>query len=119
VPAGAQDLGPLRRAVAAAAERFGSTAPADDVRLMVGELLANAVVHAGGFGEVTVSSSPGRVRVTVTDTDERLPRPRRARSIQPGGRGLNIVAALADRWGAETCAGRKAVWFETPAAAHP
>jgi anti-sigma regulatory factor (Ser/Thr protein kinase) len=55
-----------------------------------------------------------RLRVWVTDASDTLPEPRVASPDDESGRGLALVAALADDWGAaprEHGIG-KAVWFE-------
>ncbi|MFE5207211.1 ATP-binding protein [Streptomyces sp. NPDC056600] len=98
---------------------YGSDA-SDAVCLVTAELAANAVTHGlvpGRDFRLSLLRLPGRVRVEVTDArPERLPRePRLAPSAAPGGRGLLLVAACADRWGHEVrdvCA--KTVWAEVP-----
>ncbi|MEU1506936.1 ATP-binding protein [Kitasatospora sp. NPDC005748] len=94
----------------------------DDVLLLVSELLANAVLHAGGARELVLHTAPARLRIEVTDASPDLPRPREPRAPGlPGGHGLNIVAKLADRWGADSHADGKSVWLEidTPRPAAP
>jgi len=85
--------------------------------LLVSELATNAVRHAGGRPfEVTVRqlSEPDRVWCGVTDTDPGQPMLRSPSVTDEHGRGLRLVGALADRWGAhrrrDTDA--KTVWFE-------
>ncbi|MBV8462080.1 MAG: ATP-binding protein, partial [Acidimicrobiales bacterium] len=54
------------------------------------------------------------VRVEVSDADERRPSVRWPDPAEPRGRGLQIVNALADRWGVEAWADGKVgktVWF--------
>ncbi|MET8249472.1 ATP-binding protein [Streptomyces sp. NPDC005202] len=56
----------------------------------------------------------GSLRIAVTDANEALPQPRRpSPDDESGGRGLTLVAALADEWGAEprACGIGKTVWF--------
>ncbi|MEU9044284.1 MULTISPECIES: ATP-binding protein [unclassified Kitasatospora] len=94
----------------------------DDVLLLVSELLANAVLHAGGVEELVLHAVPARLRIEVTDASPNLPHPRDPRALGlPGGHGLHIVAKLADRWGADPCAVGKSVWLEidTPHPAAP
>ena len=85
-----------------------------NVRLLVSELVANAVRHAGAGGDgqirVTARTGPQRVHVEVSDDGEGFD----WRSLPPngdGGRGLPLVAALADRWGL-TFEGGTTAWFE-------
>ncbi|MGW0498475.1 ATP-binding protein [Streptomyces sp. NPDC003007] len=79
----------------------------DAVALIVAELAANAVTHGrvpGRDFELRLSLVGGSVRVEVTDTHSGPPSPPGPRGVaRPGsldehGRGLVLVAALADRW---------------------
>ena len=87
-----------------------------DVRLLVSELVTNAVRHANlGAGDVIVLVVDSRnhgVRVEVHDPGggfvPRAPAPDPAR---PSGWGLYLVAELADRWGVDSDE-RTLVWFE-------
>ncbi|MEW2634895.1 ATP-binding protein [Streptomyces sp. NPDC048389] len=76
----------------------------DTVGLLVAELAANAVTHGrvpGRDFELRLTCQPRTSRIEVSDTrGERRP-PARAAVPPPladGGRGLLLVAALADRW---------------------
>lgn len=80
----------------------------DAVTLVAAELCANAVRHGHVAGRdfrlrLTVTPATRTVRIEVTDTrGESLPRiPATATDDGEGGRGLLLVAALADRWGWE------------------
>jgi anti-sigma regulatory factor (Ser/Thr protein kinase) len=92
------------------------------VTLVVAELAANAVQHGRVRGRdfrVRLILRDGyaggdAVRVEVSDgRTERLPVLREPGDGE-GGRGLLLVAALADRWGTDLCAGGtyKVVWAE-------
>jgi len=86
----------------------------DAVTVMVSELAANCVVHAGTEFEVCVHRSPSSVRVEVTDGSSTQPALQAAKPDDLKGRGVFIVDALADDWGVSTApAGRegKTVWF--------
>jgi len=85
---------------------------ADDVRLVASELVTNALVHAGTAFVVTLRGTPGRVLLTVRDGSSVLPvRPPAGPALEPGGRGLAIVAELSDEWGVVRVPGReKSVW---------
>ncbi|MCX4906035.1 ATP-binding protein [Streptomyces sp. NBC_00878] len=86
--------------------------------LLLSELMTNAYRHA--------KVSPGReiwarcvldadrLRVSVTDASETYPAPRQASPDDESGRGLSLVVALADKWGANLrdCGIGKTVWFE-------
>ncbi|MGY0069236.1 ATP-binding protein [Streptomyces sp. QTS137] len=78
----------------------------DTVELVVAELAANAVTHGrvpGRDAELRLSRSAdgARVRVEVSDVrGERLPVPAPDDGpLAEGGRGLTLVAALAEEWG--------------------
>lgn len=90
----------------------------DAAALIVAELAANAVVHGrvpGRAFELGLLLRPGVLRIEVTDTRADK-RPALASTPPPdaeSGRGLLLVAALADRWGVEEGASpRKTVWGE-------
>lgn len=75
----------------------------DDARLVVSELVGNAVRHASpidpGVMLVDWHREDDALALSVTDGGARtLPRQRRARTDETGGRGLAIVDALAERW---------------------
>ena len=87
-----------------------------DVRLLVTELVANSVRHAGldASDHITVmlELSLSRVRVEVRDPGEGFAFPLREQTRDSeGGRGLQIVAAISNRWGIERSS-PIAVWFE-------
>jgi anti-sigma regulatory factor (Ser/Thr protein kinase) len=76
----------------------------DDIRLLVSELVTNAVRHAGGprGGEVTldVTIESSSLHVEVTDPGTGFdPQPRDDEMSRPGGWGLYLVDRIADRWG--------------------
>lgn len=84
------------------------------VELMVSELAANCVVHAAIDFEVSIARKDDVVRVEVTDTAGGQPSVQWPDPLQPKGRGLQIVSALADQWGVEPSpdgAPGKTVWF--------
>ncbi|MFE9427412.1 ATP-binding protein [Kitasatospora sp. NPDC006697] len=95
---------------------------AQDVLLLVAELVANAVMHAGGPLELALRASEGTLRVEVSDSSPVLPAAREPHLPGvPGGHGLFIVQRTARRWGAEPHGRGKTVWAETAvpgAAAH-
>ncbi|MCE7081992.1 ATP-binding protein [Streptomyces sp. ST2-7A] len=101
----------------------------ENAALVVTELVTNAVVHGGdgtpgGDFHLRLELAVLRevLRVEVTDAaGERLPDPGAARSPgkwEEGGRGLVLVAAVADRCGVKRGETGKTVWAElsqTPA----
>lgn len=95
---------------------WGLHGAADAARLVVTELVTNAVKHARGRFRVTVTRVAGGVRIAVTDTSPYLPMPRTSDpSVATGGRGMHLVAALSATWGTRTHDGGKTVWADLPA----
>jgi anti-sigma regulatory factor (Ser/Thr protein kinase) len=93
----------------------------EDIRLLVSELVTNAVRHAGGprGGEVAVDVTvePSSVRVEVADPGAGFdPQPRDDEMTRPGGWGLYLVDRIADRWGVVRNHMNR-VWFELDRAA--
>jgi anti-sigma regulatory factor (Ser/Thr protein kinase) len=92
-----------------------SSAP-DDVRLtaalLTSELVANAVLHGAGDVIVTLQRQPGAVRVEVADASPQLPEVKHYGEEAATGRGLRVLSALADTWGAGRRHHGKVVWFE-------
>lgn len=96
-------------AIVPSARRFvrgvlAGTPRADDLELIACELITNSILHtpAGGGGEFTVSvlTGAGWARVEVSDAGTGQWHPREAiGSDDEYGRGLAIVAALADKFG--------------------
>jgi anti-sigma regulatory factor (Ser/Thr protein kinase) len=85
-----------------------------DARLLVSELIANAVEHVVEAGEIElrIDVDALRLRVEVLDPGPGFtPVPRRAGDPKDSGWGLHFMAQVADRWAADR-AGRGRVWFE-------
>jgi anti-sigma regulatory factor (Ser/Thr protein kinase) len=108
-----------RAARAFVSEVLGPGHPCGDVAvLLVSEIFGNSVRHSGSGapGEtVTVAVIAGDdvVRVEVTDRAGRgTPKLRPVGRDAEGGRGLQLVAGLATRWGWRRRGGRTVTWFE-------
>lgn len=90
----------------------------DDAALLVSELFGNSVQYgrSAAPGEtitVTVRAGNGVVRVEVTDrSGAGVPVLQLAGRDAEGGRGLQLVAGLAARWGWRQCGERTMTWFE-------
>ncbi len=89
---------------------------ADDAALLASELVSNAIRHAAALpsGHLVVDwdiDATG-VRIQVADGgSDRQPAVRQTNLDDTSGRGLAIVAALADDWGVEpNAAGGTTVW---------
>ena len=86
---------------------------ATDAESIFAEVAANAVRHGRGRVTVTVQVLRGAVRCHVRDASWR--RPQRLTGWYPEleeGRGMVIIAALADDWGVRRRLLGKTVWFE-------
>ncbi|MEV4562016.1 ATP-binding protein [Kitasatospora sp. NPDC049285] len=86
---------------------------AEDVLLIVSELVTNAALHAGGPVELRLRHLPAGLRVEVSDLSPEPPvlRSRRDPSV-PGGYGLRVVALLSWAWGSSPEEVGKIVWSE-------
>jgi anti-sigma regulatory factor (Ser/Thr protein kinase) len=81
--------------------------------LLVSELVTNAIRYGGSRAVLEATAPGGLLRVAVRDDNPDLPVVGRHPSLTAeGGRGLLLVATLADDWGVESVDGGKAVWFE-------
>lgn len=80
--------------------------------LLVSELATNALVHGKGQVELRLRLTRDRLVVECEDGGHHLPRRRQAGVDDEGGRGLLLVSALSDRWGARLTDDGKVVWAE-------
>ncbi|MEU7567686.1 ATP-binding protein [Streptomyces fradiae] len=97
---------------AAAADR---RAAAEDVLLVVSELVTNACLHAEGPDELRVTLHEKVLRLEVEDRGAGEPAPRTPhRAGRPGGHGMFIVQRLCRDWGVARNgeAPGKTVWAE-------
>ncbi|MCW7940869.1 hypothetical protein AAW14_01045 [Streptomyces hygroscopicus] len=83
----------------------------DDARLLLSEVLTNAVQHAQGPVGVHVCRTDTDLTVEVSDRSPHLPQPRLAAEDEESGRGLLLVRALADDWGVRPTDYGKTTWF--------
>ncbi|MCX4775910.1 ATP-binding protein [Streptomyces sp. NBC_01264] len=95
------------------ADEDESAEAADDVLLLVSEVVANACMHTSGPVCLLLHCTPERLRIEVTDPSPVMPLYRfPADPARPGGHGLLIVERLAGAWGADPVDGGKCVWVE-------
>lgn len=85
----------------------------ESVQIMVSELATNCIRHTPNGFELSVELTEEAIRVEVSDRGDGVPAQQNPPPTQPSGRGLRIVAALADDWGVTPApAGKgKTVWF--------
>jgi anti-sigma regulatory factor (Ser/Thr protein kinase) len=108
------------KARAVADEWYLSQHIADSLEWVVAEPVTNAVIHGratrGSHVVVAYHLDDGLLRVEVRDTADGLPRLLSPappdREIPLSGRGLRIVASLADSWGVTPRVIGKSVWAE-------
>ncbi|WP_055529404.1 ATP-binding protein [Streptomyces graminilatus] len=118
VPAHPSCAARVRRTVTEHLTRWHLCHLLDEAVLATSELFANAVRHAGTAPADSIAlvleHTEGELRVTLSDPSPLLPRPRTPDTAAESGRGLAIVAALADDWGtapADPGTPGKKVWF--------
>jgi anti-sigma regulatory factor (Ser/Thr protein kinase) len=92
---------------------------AETLILLISELVTNAVVHTGCPAVLRMvyrcpmqEPRRGTVRVEVADVSDHPPALRRAGRNETGGRGLELVDGLADRWGWRPEGSGKQIWCE-------
>lgn len=116
---------PLGRSVATARsfvrdtlQGWGFADIIDDAVVLTSELVTNAVVHAGTSADVLCLRTDDGVRVEVADRYPEREVPLQGSAVtmgspdREGGRGLQLCAALAGRWGVEYTPTQKHVWFQ-------
>ncbi|MET7906939.1 ATP-binding protein [Streptomyces avermitilis] len=95
-------------------------AAAEDVLLVVSELVTNACLHAEGPDDLLISCDNKVLRIEVSDKGAGQPAPRTPhRAGRPGGHGMFIVQRLCLDWGVVRTSGAagKTVWAELGAPA--
>ncbi|MFF5969770.1 ATP-binding protein [Streptomyces collinus] len=95
-------------------------AAAEDVLLVVSELVTNACLHAEGPDQLRITCDNKVIRVEVADRGTGQPAPRTPhRAGRPGGHGMFIVQRLCLDWGVVRTPGvsGKTVWAELGAPA--
>ncbi|KUL54910.1 protein phosphatase [Streptomyces sp. NRRL F-4489] len=118
-PAGTAEV---RSAVRRTLDQWRAGAVTHDVEVAASELIANALTHTESGALVSVELLPGappRIRLEVEDRSSQWPRRRRPGETATSGRGLLLVEALSDRWGAEPRGSGKALWCEFTVPAGP
>lgn len=111
-PPGSYSASAARRFVTATLHGWGRDDLTYVAVLLVGELVANVVLHAGTAFDVVIYSSDQRVRVEVCDSATQLPTRKHYSVTSTTGRGLMLVEDLAASWGVQPTADGKYVWFE-------
>lgn len=90
------------------------TGTADEAELVVSELVTNALLHTGSPAALTLRHEVAdRVLcVGVEDSSTQHPQPRESGEDATGGRGMHIVAMVAQRWWVAPRGEGKTVWAD-------
>ncbi|MGE7384063.1 ATP-binding protein [Streptomyces sp. NPDC004126] len=116
-------IGQVRRIISAQLRHWQLDPLIDRAALGVTELLSNVHRHAQPDKVCTVEIELrlGRLTVSVHDSDPRLPVRRIADDLETCGRGLALVEAVSEAWGARSRPDGpgKVVWFSMRAAPAP
>lgn len=119
VPHTAASAALVRQRLAAELTAAGAAdAVIDDAKIVVTELVANAIRHGTALaGDVAVAWEFANGTVTIRITDgggTRHPTLVHAGPEQSSGRGLSIVDTLSSGWGVDEADGRTTVWASLP-----
>ena len=104
----------VRRFVSHVLSAWGEDDLQADVALVTSEMATNSVVHAKSPFRARVDRTDDVIRVTIEDTGHGHAEPRAATLEDLDGRGVQIIDALAHRWGSDVMVGGKTVWAEFP-----
>ncbi|MFJ2722201.1 SpoIIE family protein phosphatase, partial [Streptomyces sp. NPDC087437] len=101
-----------RQNAAAQLTTWGLTHAAFITELIVSELVTNAIRYGKPPVQLRMIHHNTTLICEVSDTSSTTPHMRRARVYDEGGRGLLLVAQLADRWGTRHTPTGKTIWAE-------
>lgn len=103
-----------RLLVTAALSTWGIEELVDAAKLVVDELLTNAIDHTRcRTARIAIRRiADDRVRISVADTSRDVPDMSNPRQDSEDGRGLVLVDALSDQWGYDRHRTWKVVWAE-------
>jgi len=113
VPSAAESVAGVRRFATNVLSGW-SIAPdvIDDVVMVVGELVTNAILHSRSPIELRLSRTSDRLVVAVHDGTTAVPRRQQSSLDAEHGRGMQLVSAIADQWGVRPTEHGKSVWCE-------
>ncbi|MFF0294711.1 SpoIIE family protein phosphatase [Kitasatospora sp. NPDC004615] len=118
VPADPAAVARVRAAVTRRLDDWGLTEQAFAAELVLSELITNAIRHASGPIRVRLLRDRALI-CEVWDGSATSPHLRHATDTDEGGRGLFLVAQLAERWGTRYPASGKVIWAELPIGTPP
>ncbi|MEV5508722.1 SpoIIE family protein phosphatase [Streptomyces orinoci] len=105
-------VAPVRNACVRRLEDWGLEELTFSTELILSELITNAVRHGGEPIAVRLLWDQHTLICEVSDGSSTSPRPRIAKASDEGGRGLFLVARLAQRWGTRYTPTGKVIWAE-------
>ena len=108
----ADSPGRARRLVADVASGMPS-AVVHDAMVVTSEIVTNSVRHAGGVVTISIECDADMLAVAVADGCVLPPTASQGDVLADGGRGLRLVAQMADAWGYRPSAdgAGKVIWF--------
>jgi hypothetical protein len=77
---------------------------------IVSELATNAVIHARSGFTVSLALEGDLLRLAVTDSSARMPMAKNHSRQATTGRGIGMVASIAEHWGVDPLPTGKTVW---------
>ncbi|MFJ8146500.1 SpoIIE family protein phosphatase [Streptomyces sp. NPDC096048] len=113
VPNDPAAVGEVRAQVTRRLAEWGLDELAFTTELILSELVTNAIRYGGETVHVRVLRDRSLV-CEVFDSSSTSPHLRYAAMTDEGGRGLFLVAQLAERWGTRYTPGGKVIWAEQP-----
>jgi serine phosphatase RsbU (regulator of sigma subunit)/anti-sigma regulatory factor (Ser/Thr protein kinase)/PAS domain-containing protein len=111
VPPEPEAVAGVRHSVTRQLDTWGLQELAFTTELILSELITNAIRYAGGDIKVRLLLDRNLI-CEVSDTGNTSPHLRYAAGMDEGGRGLFLVAQLADRWGTRHTPTGKIIWTE-------
>ncbi|MEV4865940.1 SpoIIE family protein phosphatase [Streptomyces ossamyceticus] len=105
--------GQARRHVREQLAAWGLDDLAPTTELLASELVGNVVRHAKGPVRLRLLHG-SELTCEVFDGSLTMPRIRRATDTDEGGRGLQLITALSQRWGTRYTPDGKCIWTEQP-----
>ena len=121
LPATPRSVVAARRMLRELLSAWGAPQDRQDAELLATELVANVVDHVGGEQALTleVDLADDWLRIGVVDGSAVRPVVQELSGVRPRGRGMQMVAAIATRWGVDDHRGGKRVWLDLVPAAAP
>ncbi|MFF9631893.1 SpoIIE family protein phosphatase [Streptomyces fradiae] len=113
VPFHPEAVAGLRAAASERLEAWGLSEMAFTTELILSELITNAIRYGSAPVHVRLIHDRG-LTCEVSDSSSTSPHLRYAASTDEGGRGLFLVAQLAERWGTRYTGQGKVIWAEQP-----